>query len=62
MGKNTGVIIGGAAVAILALWLLPFWLFVVLLIGIPVGAYFMLDSSQRRRLREIRRRRRQIGP
>jgi hypothetical protein len=29
-------------------------------IAIPVGAYLMLDPSQRRRLREIRRRR-QIG-
>jgi hypothetical protein len=29
-------------------------------IAIPVGAYLMLDPSQRRRLKEIRRRR-QIG-
>lgn len=60
MGKNTGVILGGAAAVILALWLLPFWLFVVLLIGIPVAGYLMLDPSQRRRLRN--RRNRQIGP
>ncbi|WP_026874236.1 hypothetical protein [Jiangella gansuensis] len=60
MGKNTGVILGGAAAVILALWLLPFWLFVVLLIGIPVAGYLMLDPSQRRKLRN--RRNRQIGP
>jgi multisubunit Na+/H+ antiporter MnhG subunit len=30
-------------------------------IAIPVGAYLMLDPSQRRRLREIRRRKR-LGP
>lgn len=59
MGKNTGWIVGGAAAVILALWLLPFWLFVVLLIGIPVAGYLMLDPSQRRKLRN--RRRGQIG-
>lgn len=60
MGKNTGVIIAGAAAAIIALWLLPFWVFLLVVIGIPVVGYLMLDPSQRRRLRE--RRRRQIGP
>jgi hypothetical protein len=30
---------------------------VVLAIGIPAAAYFMLDKSQRRRLQEMRRRR-----
>lgn len=59
MGKNTTWIVGGAAAVILALWLLPFWLFVVLLIGIPVAGYLMLDPSQRRRLRG--RRNGQIG-
>jgi hypothetical protein len=29
---------------------------IVLAIGIPTGLYLMLDSSQRRRLKEIRRR------
>jgi len=33
---------------------------IVLAIGIPTGMYLMLDPSQRRRLKEIRRRR-QIG-
>lgn len=33
---------------------------IVLAIGIPTGMYLMLDPSQRRRLKEIRRRK-QIG-
>jgi hypothetical protein len=32
---------------------------IVVAVGIPATAYFMLDKSQRRRLREIRRR--QVG-
>jgi membrane protein implicated in regulation of membrane protease activity len=32
---------------------------IVVAIGVPATAYFMLDKSQRRRLREIRRR--QVG-
>ncbi len=42
------------------LWFFSPWLglaVVVAAIAIPVGAYLMLDPSQRRRLREIRRRR-----
>ncbi|MGH3186020.1 MAG: hypothetical protein ACRDPY_13865 [Streptosporangiaceae bacterium] len=49
-----GIIIG---------FILLFWLpweiclaLIVLAIAIPAGAYLMLDPSQRRRLREIRRR------
>ncbi len=33
---------------------------IVLAIGIPTGMYLMLDPSQRRRLKEVRRRK-QIG-
>ena len=54
--------IGGVAAVVLFL-LLPGWLKVlaiVALVGIPTAGYLMLDPSQRRRLRE--RRRRQIGP
>ncbi|PZF83588.1 hypothetical protein [Jiangella anatolica] len=59
MSKNTTWLIGGAAAVILALWLLPWWLFLVVVIGIPVAGYLMLDPSQRRKLRN--RRNRQIG-
>jgi Flp pilus assembly protein TadB len=49
-----GIIVG------LILWFVSPWLTLAVVaaaIAIPVGAYLMLDPSQRRRLREIRRRR-----
>jgi Flp pilus assembly protein TadB len=51
--------IAGAIVGIILLFWLPWWIGLVVIaaaIGIPVGAYLMLDPSQRRRLRRIRRR------
>lgn len=55
--------VGAGIVAVLAI-LLPLptiltWLIVLGVLGAPVVAYFMLDKSQRARLRRIRRR--QIG-
>jgi hypothetical protein len=55
--------VGAAIVSVLA-FLLPLpslltWLIVLGVLGAPVAAYFMLDESQRARLRRIRRR--QIG-
>ena len=41
----------GAAGVVIALWLLPFWLVALVVIGAPIALYFMLDESQRRRLR-----------
>jgi hypothetical protein len=52
-----GIIIG------LILFIVSPWLaigVIILAIGIPTGMYLMLDPSQRRRLKEVRRRR-QIG-
>lgn len=49
----------GVAVVGLILMVFNFWLGLVVLalgIAIPVGAYLMLDPSQRRRLRDMRRR------
>jgi hypothetical protein len=49
-----GIVLG----LILLIWL-PWWVtagIVVLAIGIPAAAYLSLDPSQRRRYREIRRR------
>jgi hypothetical protein len=40
-------------------WYVPLAI-ILLAIAIPTGAYLMLDESQRRRLRETRRRR-QLG-
>ncbi len=53
----------GVAVVGFILMIFNFWLGLIVVaagIAIPVGAYLMLDPSQRRRLRDIRRRR-QIG-
>lgn len=54
----------GAAVVAVLVFILPVpsilaWLITLGLLGAPVVAYFMLDESQRARLRRIRRR--QIG-
>ena len=49
----------GVAVVGLVLMIFNFWLGLIVLaagIAIPVGAYLMLDPSQRRRLRDIQRR------
>ena len=51
--------IAGALVGIILLFWLPWWIGLVVIaaaIGIPVGAYLMLDPSQRRRIKRIRRR------
>jgi hypothetical protein len=37
----------------------PFWVIVLVVVGLPVGAYLMLDPTQRQRLR--RSGRKQIG-
>ena len=52
-----GVIVG-LILFIVAPWLA--WTVIGLAIVVPTVAYLMLDSSQRRRLKEIRRRR-QLG-
>lgn len=49
----------GAGGILLAVWLLPFWLVALVVIGVPVALYLMLDDSQRRRLRGGNRR--QLG-
>jgi hypothetical protein len=62
MSRGTRWVIGGV-VALVVFLLLPGWLKVlalIVLVGIPAVGYLLLDPSQRRRLRE--RRRRQIGP
>jgi hypothetical protein len=40
----------GAGGVLIAWWLLPTWLVLLVLVGLPVAAYLMLDDSQRRRL------------
>jgi 4-hydroxybenzoate polyprenyltransferase len=57
---RTGYVIIGVIAALIAFVLLPGWiklLGVVLLVGVPVAGYLMLDPSQRRRLRGQTRKR-----
>jgi hypothetical protein len=52
--------IAGIVLGLILLIVFPWWVtagIIVLAIGIPAAAYFMLDKSQRRRLQETRRRR-----
>jgi hypothetical protein len=56
--------IGGFIVALILLaFPFPWWLvpaLIVIAIAVPTTAWLMLDESQRRRYRELRRRQRQI--
>jgi hypothetical protein len=57
---RTGYVIGGIVVALIAWWLLPGWLTLLIVLGIiaaPIAGYLMLDPSQRRRLRGQARKR-----
>lgn len=60
---QVGLTIGGIVVGLIVLAWLPWYvaaLIIVAAIALPAVAYGMLDPSQRRRLREVRRRR-QLG-
>jgi cell division protein FtsW (lipid II flippase) len=60
--RKTAYVLGGIGVAVLAWILLPWWvttLLVLAIIATPVVAYAMLDSSQKRRLKNLASR--QIG-
>lgn len=62
MAKNTPYIIGGAAVAVVLLIIgVPWWLIALVVVGVPVAGYLMLDPSQRRRLKNQMSKRREIG-
>ncbi|MGW1491314.1 hypothetical protein OG905_04885 [Streptomyces sp. NBC_00322] len=55
MSTRTKLVIGGVAVGLLLMPLIGFWLSLLVVIGVPAVAYFMLDPSQRRRLRRASR-------
>ncbi|HSK27697.1 MAG TPA: hypothetical protein VK894_12385 [Jiangellales bacterium] len=60
-GRTLLLAAGGGFVAVWLLnLLLPLWLAVLVVVGIPVAGYLMLDPSQRRRLRR-QAGRREIG-
>jgi hypothetical protein len=59
MSNQMKFAIGGVVVGLVLLFFLPDWVGIVIIaaaIGLPIAAYLMLDPSQRRRLREARRR------
>ena len=59
MTPHTKWSIAGIVLGLILLIVFPWWVtagIVVLAIGIPAAAYLTLDPSQRRRYREIRRR------
>ncbi|CAM5332918.1 hypothetical protein [Streptomyces abikoensis] len=55
MSNRAKVAAGGVAVGVILMWLLPFWAALLVIVGVPVGAYLLLDSSQRKRLRRVSR-------
>jgi hypothetical protein len=59
MSNRAKYAVGGLAVAIVLFVLLPNWLALLIVVGVPVAGYLALDPSQRRRLR--RGGRNQIG-
>lgn len=59
MSTRAKIAVGGVAVGLILLAFVPFWLALLIVVGVPAAAYLMLDPSQRRRLRGINRR--QIG-
>jgi len=62
MSKTTPYVVGGVAVAIVLMIIgVPFWVIAALVVGVPIAGYFMLDPSQRRRLRNQMSRNREIG-
>lgn len=62
MSGRMKIAIGGIIIGLILLFINP-WIALVVIaaaIALPVGAYLMLDPSQRKRLRRVQRRR-QIG-
>lgn len=63
MSRQMKAGIGGVIVGLILLVVLPWWISLAIIaaaVAIPVTGYRMLDPSQRRRLRQARRRR-QLG-
>ncbi|MFF4443721.1 hypothetical protein [Streptomyces sp. NPDC001502] len=59
MSTSGKIAVAGVVAAVVLFWTVGFWAGLLVLIGAPVAAYLLLDSSQRRRLRGISRK--QIG-
>ena len=62
MSDRTKIAIGGIIIGLILLFINP-WIGLVVIaaaIAVPVAAYLMLDPSQRRRLKNIQQRRKEI--
>ncbi|MCB5906374.1 hypothetical protein [Streptomyces pinistramenti] len=59
MSTRAKVAVGGVAVGVILLWLLPLWAALLVMVGVPAVAYLTLDPSQRSRLRRAGRK--QLG-
>jgi ABC-type bacteriocin/lantibiotic exporter with double-glycine peptidase domain len=60
---RTKIAIGGIIIGLILLLINP-WIALVVIaaaIAVPVGAYLLLDPSQRRRIRNMQQRRKQVG-
>ncbi|MFG1998943.1 hypothetical protein ACGFNU_07345 [Spirillospora sp. NPDC048911] len=60
MSTKTKVVIGGVVVGFLTLFIFPWWLSALIILGVvgaPLAGYLMLDSSQRKRVRAQGRKR-----
>ncbi|CAM5399057.1 hypothetical protein GCM10010329_58620 [Streptomyces spiroverticillatus] len=55
MSKSSKVAAGGVVVGIALIWIIGFWPALLVMVGVPVAAYLMLDKTQRRRLQRITR-------
>ncbi|MEU1075635.1 MULTISPECIES: hypothetical protein [unclassified Streptomyces] len=55
MSKRVMIAVGGVVVGLILIPLIGFLPALLVLIGLPVLGYLMLDRSQRRRLRHISR-------
>ena len=64
MSGRMKIAIGGVIIGLILILLLPWQIgaaVILAAIAVPVAGYYMLDPSQRRRLKNIQQRRRQIG-
>ncbi|MEV5505541.1 hypothetical protein [Streptomyces orinoci] len=55
MSNGAKAAVGGVAAGVLLIWLVGFWVGLLVLVGVPVGAYLLLDPAQRKRLRRVTR-------
>ncbi|MER8015146.1 hypothetical protein ACIQ7S_17385 [Streptomyces griseoluteus] len=55
MSRNAKIAVGGVAVGLILLIWLPWWVALLIIVGVPAAAYLTLDPSQRRRLRRVAR-------